>query len=237
MGTGGDAAAAGPEAAAGVGAPAAANKRDGAEEREEEGEEEEEEDGVRSELLFLAISFVHDTDMTQCWSFREMQRLYSRMRNLTATAARAGEGDWSNLTVPSEDAAYLLGVKARLGGVLEHTRFGARLLRVCEFGARLACAQPAPTLRRTPDGVVLALSDALRFCAAVFPHQLFASEACSAPPPSLPYKVDTSRPSLRTNWTRLVGGRWACATPSSPSSCALRRILPRSRTRTRARTW
>ena len=24
------------------------------------------------------------------------------------------------------------------------------------------------------------------------------------PPPSLPYKVDTSRPSLRTNWTRLV---------------------------------
>jgi hypothetical protein len=26
----------------------------------------------------------------------------------------------------------------------------------------------------------------------------------AAPPPSLPYKVDTSRPSLRTNWTRLV---------------------------------
>ena len=25
-----------------------------------------------------------------------------------------------------------------------------------------------------------------------------------AAPPSLPYKVDTSRPSLRTNWTRLV---------------------------------
>jgi len=25
-----------------------------------------------------------------------------------------------------------------------------------------------------------------------------------SPPPSLPYKVDTSRPSLRTNWTRLV---------------------------------
>ena len=25
-----------------------------------------------------------------------------------------------------------------------------------------------------------------------------------APPPPLPYKVDTSRPSLRTNWTRLV---------------------------------
>ena len=28
-------------------------------------------------------------------------------------------------------------------------------------------------------------------------------KAC-APPPSLPYKVDTSRPSLRTNWTRFV---------------------------------
>jgi len=30
------------------------------------------------------------------------------------------------------------------------------------------------------------------------------SPVCSPPPPSLPYKVDTSRPSLRTNWTRLV---------------------------------
>jgi hypothetical protein len=28
--------------------------------------------------------------------------------------------------------------------------------------------------------------------------------AVTPPPPSLPYKVDTSRPSLRTNWTRLV---------------------------------
>jgi len=27
-------------------------------------------------------------------------------------------------------------------------------------------------------------------------------------PPPLPYKVDTSRPSLRTNWTRLVGVAW-----------------------------
>ena len=28
-----------------------------------------------------------------------------------------------------------------------------------------------------------------------------------APPPPLPYKVDTSRPSLRTNWTRLPADR------------------------------
>jgi hypothetical protein len=28
------------------------------------------------------------------------------------------------------------------------------------------------------------------------------ARAGAAPPPSLPYKVDTSRPSLRTNWTR-----------------------------------
>ena len=37
------------------------------------------------------------------------------------------------------------------------------------------------------------------------------------PPPSLQYKVDTSRPSLRTNWTRLVplppAGRPSHATP------------------------
>jgi hypothetical protein len=29
-------------------------------------------------------------------------------------------------------------------------------------------------------------------------------ELFNTPPPSLPYKVDTSRPSLRTNWTRLT---------------------------------
>ena len=29
-----------------------------------------------------------------------------------------------------------------------------------------------------------------------------AVEACPPPLPSLPYKVDTSRPSIRTNWTR-----------------------------------
>ena len=31
-----------------------------------------------------------------------------------------------------------------------------------------------------------------------------APQRTAAPPPSRPYKVDTSRPSLRTNWTRLV---------------------------------
>jgi len=40
-----------------------------------------------------------------------------------------------------------------------------------------------------------------------------ARDAASAAPPSLPYKVDTSRPSLRTNWTRRgagpkAGGIW-----------------------------
>ena len=34
-----------------------------------------------------------------------------------------------------------------------------------------------------------------------------ALQSAEAPPPSLPYKVDTSRPSLRTNWTRLDGDR------------------------------
>jgi SpoVK/Ycf46/Vps4 family AAA+-type ATPase len=42
--------------------------------------------------------------------------------------------------------------------------------------------------------------------AAVFRKARQASPAVIffPPPPSLPYKVDTSRPSLRTNWTRLV---------------------------------
>jgi len=51
-----------------------------------------------------------------------------------------------------------------------------------------------------------------------------------APPPSLPYEVDTSRPSLRTNWTRLVmaGGRprWRTARVQA-ASAGTRRAPPR----------
>jgi hypothetical protein len=47
------------------------------------------------------------------------------------------------------------------------------------------------------------------------------------PPPSLPYKVDTTCPSLRTDWTRLVplqGVGWA--TPhGSPLASALHSLL------------
>ena len=38
----------------------------------------------------------------------------------------------------------------------------------------------------------------------VHPNVTKRNNAEHAPPPSLSYKVDTSRPSLRTNWTRLV---------------------------------
>jgi hypothetical protein len=45
-----------------------------------------------------------------------------------------------------------------------------------------------------------------------------SSRGAGTPPPSLPYKLDTSRPSLRTNWTRLAetgrrGRRQAAAPP------------------------
>ena len=55
------------------------------------------------------------------------------------------------------------------------------------------------------------------------------------PPPSLPYKVDTSRPSLRTNWTRLVHpsvliGHVLCRRPSSSAPAPRpRRALPAPR--------
>jgi len=38
-------------------------------------------------------------------------------------------------------------------------------------------------------------------------RQLAEREVRRPTPPSLPYKVDTSRPSLRTNWTREARGR------------------------------
>jgi len=59
------------------------------------------------------------------------------------------------------------------------------------------------------------------------------SAGAAPPPPSLPYKVDTSRPSLRTNWTRLV------PLPGAPTSrlCGTSRPRPRHpRTCTPGRT-
>jgi hypothetical protein len=52
------------------------------------------------------------------------------------------------------------------------------------------------------------------------------------PPPSLPYKVDTSRPSLRTNWTRLVPCTGLAGARASKITVLLRaltqRMSPRS---------
>ena len=45
------------------------------------------------------------------------------------------------------------------------------------------------------------------------------ARGASASPPSLPYKVDTSRPSLRTNWTRLVPSLGNPAEPSDITHC------------------
>jgi len=47
--------------------------------------------------------------------------------------------------------------------------------------------------RLVAEGKHVVIRDRYAIIAEVPPH-----------PPSLPYKVDTSRPSLRTNWTRLV---------------------------------
>ena len=47
-------------------------------------------------------------------------------------------------------------------------------------------------------------------------HWVAHVEETSSPPPSLPYTVDTSRPSLRTNWTRKVP---AGGTPQPPPAC------------------
>ena len=51
--------------------------------------------------------------------------------------------------------------------------------------------------------------------------EVFLSDS-EVPPPSLPYKVDTSRPSLRTNWTRLVVARRRRRPPRCPARARLR---------------
>jgi len=50
----------------------------------------------------------------------------------------------------------------------------------------------------------LTAARARRFVLAGEANTVILSLPLSPPPPSLPYKVDTSRPALRTNWTRLV---------------------------------
>ena len=60
------------------------------------------------------------------------------------------------------------------------------------------------------------------------------------PPPSLPYKVDTPRPSLRTNWTHLRGGgrglRPACGRGSRRGGGAARRSWARGTSTCRRRS-
>ena len=58
------------------------------------------------------------------------------------------------------------------------------------------------------------------------------------PPPPLPYKVDTSRPSLRTNWTRLVrlaGGGRGDRGRRRPGAAGLPRLAGACRRRRRRR--
>jgi hypothetical protein len=73
-------------------------------------------------------------------------------------------------------------------------------------------------------GVVVRSGSRKVRCEASFPARNGAS-ASRTPRPSLPYKVDTSRPSLRTNWTRLArqgsgdaATLGAGAVPGRPSS-------------------
>ena len=59
--------------------------------------------------------------------------------------------------------------------------------------------------------------------------QVPSAELPPHPPlPSLPYKVDTSRPSLRTNWTRRCEGNWCKPTrwgsPQETNKCFSRRF-------------
>ena len=61
------------------------------------------------------------------------------------------------------------------------------------------------------------------------PHRQVAERAVQPPPPSLPYKVDTSRPSLRTNWTRSWEG---CAAAVGRGEVRARGTSRKSLTRT-----
>ena len=65
---------------------------------------------------------------------------------------------------------------------------------------RLACRRKQHKQKRAPAQRILAASPA----AAASRTSAHSSHNQTIPPPSLPYKVDTSRPSLRTNSTRLV---------------------------------
>ena len=106
-------------------------------------------------------------------------------------------------------------VPANLQHVTASAAAGAPLYLAMVAAYLKACVllgvQPAPLKALKQDATALLTFDLLPTIESA------VGEKQPPPPPSLPYKVDTSRPSLRTNWTRLVGGR-----------CARRRCCPRT---------
>ena len=109
------------------------------------------------------------------------------------------------------------------GAIAEHKKLTQRVDR--GRGGRLPCCAPPPRTAASPPAGRHAAAAVTGVSPAERPLQGARRAGRGAPPPppaSLPYKVDTSRPSLRTNWTRLVpfpqvaGSRYAEPPPPPP---------------------
>ena len=144
--------------------------------------------------------------------------------------SRGGGGTWRNSARAPQNTAATCAARRAVGG-------GPR-------GARAWAAA------LTDGGAGGAGSEGQPLCIGRAGRRARRGGRGTPPPPSLPYKVDTSRPSLRTNWTRLRarrGGRGTpcrgaarrrrgraarCATRASPPPAVRRAPTPRARPRT-----
>ena len=107
--------------------------------------------GARTEQFFMALGALEGADLTHCGTFREVQRVYKRVREMAQAArreARARERDRAEgepayvATIASIEERNAVLAKAALGTVMENERFGRRLLNFCRHAVLLRL-QPA----------------------------------------------------------------------------------------------
>ena len=119
----------------------------------------------------MTLGALEAADLTHCGAFREVQRVYKRVREIVSAAkreARTSEaaqrraqeqgGVDAETSAAVSQAGKIKGIeekhavlaKAALGTVMENEGLGRRLLAFCRHAMRVFLAQPTDVLRKTP---------------------------------------------------------------------------------------
>jgi hypothetical protein len=119
----------------------------------------------------MTMGALEGADLTHCGAFREVQRVYKRVREIVNAAKREARASEAALRraqdkgevdegaqAAAEEAGKIKGIeekhavlaKAALGTVMENERLGRRLLAFCRHAMRVLLAQTLPVLQKTP---------------------------------------------------------------------------------------